>query len=89
MQRTDEHLQIREAQDSASSGEHNKGVGWGKIRPSGGKRADLASGRVLKEYPRLPPGKPLHEEGKLLAGQAMESVGDGEANLLIGVMGCS
>jgi hypothetical protein len=89
MQQTDECLQIREAQDRASSGEHNTGVGWGKIRPSGGKRADLASGRVMKEDPRLPPGKPLHDEGKLLAGQGMERVGDGEAKLPIRLMGCS
>jgi hypothetical protein len=89
MQHTDERLQIREPQDSASSGQHDKGVGWGKIRPSGGKRANMPRGRVLKEHPRLPPGTPLHEEGKLLAGEGMEGMGDGEAKLPICVMGCS
>jgi hypothetical protein len=89
MQQTDERLQIREPQDSASGGEHDKGVRWGKIGPSGGKRTDLSSGRVMKEHPRLPPGKPLHQEGKLLAGKGMERMGDGEAKLPIRVMGCS
>jgi hypothetical protein len=89
MQQTDERLQFRETQDSASSGEHNKGVGWGQIRPSGGKRADLARGRVLKAHPQLPPGTPLREEGKLLAGEGMEGMGDGEAKLPIRLMGCS
>jgi hypothetical protein len=89
MQQTDERLQIRETQDSASSGEHDKGVGWGKIGPGGGKRADLPSDRVMKEHPRLPPGKPLSDEGKLLAGEGMERMGDGEAKLPICIMGCS
>jgi hypothetical protein len=89
MQHTGERLQIREPQDSASGGEHDKGVRWGEIRPSRGKRADLPRSRVLKEHPRLPPGTPLHEEGKLLAGQGMERMGDSEAKLPIWVMGCS
>ena len=89
MQQTDERLQIREPQDSASSGEHDKGIGWGQIGPSGGKRADLAGGRILKKHPRLPPGTALHEEGKLLAGKGMEHMGDGEGQCPIQVMGCS
>jgi hypothetical protein len=89
MQQTDERLQIRETEDSASSGEHDKGIGGGQIGPGGGKRADGPGGRVLKEHPRLPPGTPLHEEGKLLAGKGMERMGDGEAKLPIQVMGCS
>jgi hypothetical protein len=89
MQQTDERLQIRETQDSASSGEHDKGIEWGQIRPSGGKRANLPRGRVLKEHPRLPPGKPLRDEGKLLAGAGMKGMGDGEAKLPIRLMGCS
>ena len=88
MQHTDERLQIRETQDSASSGEHDKGIGWGEIRPSSGKRADLPSGRVLKEHSRLTPRTPLHDEGKLLAGEGMEGMGDGEAKLPIRLMGC-
>jgi hypothetical protein len=89
MQHTDERLEIRETQDSASAGEHDKRIGWGEIRPSGGKRADLPGRRVLKEHPRLSPGTPLHEEGKLLAGQGMERMGDGEAKFPIWVIGCS
>jgi hypothetical protein len=89
MQQTAERLQIREPQDSASAGEHDEGIGWSEIRPSSGKRADLPSSRVLKEHSRLTPGKPLSEEGKLLAGKGMERMGDGEAKLPIRVMGCS
>jgi hypothetical protein len=89
MQHTDERLQIREPQDSASSGEHDKGVGWGQIRPGSGERADMPSGRVMKKHPRFPPGTPLREEGKLLAGEGMEGMGDGEAKLPIRLMGCS
>lgn len=89
MQQTDERLQIREPQDSASGGEHDKGIGWSEIRPSSGERAELPSGRVLKEHPWLPPGTPLSEERKLLAGKGMERMGDGEAKLPIQVMGCS
>jgi hypothetical protein len=89
MQHTDERLQIHEPQDSASGGEHDKRIGWSEIRPSRGKRADLPSSRVLKEHSRLSPGTPLSEEGKLLAGQGMERMGDGEAKLPIWVMGCS
>ena len=89
MPQTDERLQIREMQDSASSGEHDKGGGWGQIRPGGGKRAALPSGRVMKEPPRLPPGKPLRDEGKRLAGEGMERMGDGEETLPIRLMGCS
>jgi hypothetical protein len=68
MQQTAERLQIREPQDSASTGEHDEGIGWSEIRPNSGKRAELPGGRVLKEYSRLTPGQPLSEEGKLLAG---------------------
>jgi hypothetical protein len=89
MQQMDEHLQIRETQDSASSGEPDKGIGWGQIRPSRGKRADLPGGRVLKKHPRFSPGKPLHEEGKLLAGEGMERMGDGEEKLPIRIIGYS
>jgi hypothetical protein len=89
MQETDERLQIRETQDSASSSEHDNGVGWGQIRPGRGKRADMPNGRVMKEHPRFPPGTPLREEGKLLAGEGMEGMGDGEAQLPIRRMGCS
>jgi hypothetical protein len=89
MQHTDERLQIRETQDSASSGEHDKGIGWGQIGPSGGKRAALPGGRVQKKHPRLSPGTPLSEEGKQLAGEGMEGMGDGEAKLPIRLMGCS
>jgi hypothetical protein len=89
MQQTDERLQIPELQDSASSGEHDKEVRWGKIGPRGGKRANMPSGRVMKEHPRLPPGKPLRDEGKLLAGAGMKGMGDGEAKLPIRLMGCS
>jgi hypothetical protein len=89
MEQTDERLQIRETQESASSGEHDKGIGWGQIRPSGRKRAHLPRGWVMKEHPRLPPGTPLHDEGKLLAGEGMEGMGDGEAKLPIRLMGCS
>jgi hypothetical protein len=89
MQHTDERLQIRETQDSASSSEHDKEVRGGQIGPSGGKRANLPSGWVMKEHPRLPPGTPLSEKRKLLAGKGMEGMGDGEAKLPILVMGCS
>jgi hypothetical protein len=89
MQQMDERLQLRETQDSASSGEHDKGVRWGQIRPSGGQRADLPRGRIMKKHPRLPPGTPLHAEGKPLAGGGVEGMGDGEAKLPIRLMGCS
>jgi hypothetical protein len=89
MQQMDERLQIRETQDSASRGEHDKGIGWSESRPGGGKRADVPRGRVLKEHPRLPPGTPLHEEGKLLAGEGMAGMGDGEAKRPIRLIGCS
>ena len=88
MQHTDERLQIREPQASASGGEHDNRSGWREIRPSRGKRADRPSSRVLQEPSRLTPGKPLREEGKLLAGTRMERLGDGEAKLPIPVMGC-
>jgi hypothetical protein len=89
MEQTDERLQIRETEHSASSREHDKGIGWGQIRPSGGKRAEMPRSRIMKKHPRLPPGTPLHEEGKLLAGQGMEGMSDGEAQLPIRLMGCS
>jgi hypothetical protein len=89
MQHTDKRLQIREPQDSASGGEHDKGIRWSEIRPSRGKRANMPRGRVLKKHPRLPPGQPLCEEGELLAGEGMERMGDNEAKRPIGVMGCS
>jgi hypothetical protein len=89
MPHTDERLQIRESQDSASGGEHDNRIGWSEIRPSRGKRADLPSRRVLKEHARLSPGTPLNEEGKLLAGKGMERRGDGVATLPIRVMGPS
>jgi hypothetical protein len=89
MQHTDERLQIREPQDSVSGGEHDKRIGWSEIRPSRGKRADLPSSRVLKEHSWLSPGTPLSEEGKLLAGQGMKRMGDGEAQFPIWVMECN
>ena len=89
MQHTDERLQIRKPQDSASGGEHDKRIGWSEIRPSRGKRADLPSSRVLKKHPRLTPGTPLSEEGKLLAGEGMEGMGNRENKLPIRVMGRS
>ena len=89
MQHTDERLQIREPQDSAPSGEHDKGVRWGKIGPGGGKRANMPSGRVMEEHPWLTPGKSLSEEGKLLAGEGMERMGDGEEKLPIRIIGYS
>jgi hypothetical protein len=66
MQQMDERLQLRQMQDSASSGEPDKGIGWSEIRPGSGGGADLPSGLVLKEHARLTPGPQLHEEGKLL-----------------------
>ena len=44
---------------------------------------------VVKEHPRLPPRKPLRYEGKLLAGEGMERMGDCEEKFPIRVMGCS
>jgi hypothetical protein len=32
----------------------------------------------VEEHPGLPPGQPLGDEGKLLAGEGMERMGDGE-----------
>ena len=89
MQQTDEPLQLRETQESASSGEHDKGLGWGQRGPGGGKRAEVPRGRVLKDPPRLPPGQSLREEGKPLAGEGMERMRDGEEKFPIRLMGCS
>jgi hypothetical protein len=83
MHQTDERLQFRETQDSTSSGEHDKGVRWGMIGPGSGKRANMPSGRVMKEHPRLTPGTSLSYEGKLLTGEGMERMGDGEEKLPI------
>jgi hypothetical protein len=88
MPQTDERLQIRETQDRASSGEHDKGGRWGKMRPGVGKRANMPSGRVMKEHPRLTLGKPLSEEGKLPAGKGMERMSDREEKFPIRIMGC-
>jgi hypothetical protein len=89
VQQTDECLQIRETEDSASRGEYDKGIGWGQIRPSSGQRAEPPSGRVMEEHPRFTPRKSLREEGKLLVREGMEGMGDREDKLLIRVIGCS
>ena len=89
MQHTDERLEICESQDSASAGKHDKRIGWSEIRPSGGKRTDLPGRRFLKEHSQLSPGPPQQDDGKLLAGQGMERMGDGEAKFPIWVIRCS
>jgi hypothetical protein len=89
VQQTDERLQIRETEDSASRGEHDKGVGLSQIRPGGGQGAEPPSGRVMEEHTRFPPGQSLGDEGKLLAREGMEGMGDREDQLPIRVIGCS
>jgi hypothetical protein len=89
VQQTGERLQIGEPQDSASSREHDKWVGWCQIGPGRGKRAEMPSGYVMEEDPRFPPGQALGHEGKLLAGEGMEGMGDRENKLPIRIMGCS
>jgi hypothetical protein len=89
MQQMGERLQICETQDSASSGEHDKRIRWGKTRPGGGQGAKTPGGRVMTEHPRLTPGQPLGYEGKLLAGEGMERMGDGEVQFPIRIIGCS
>ena len=49
----------------------------------------MPSGDVMEEDPRFPPGQALGHEGKLLAGEAMEGMGDRENKLPICVMGRS
>jgi hypothetical protein len=85
VEQTDERLQIRETEDSASRGEHDKGSGWGQIRPSSGQGTEPPSGRVMEEHPRFPPRQALREEGKLLAREGMEGMGDREDKLPIRV----
>ena len=41
---------------------------------------------ILKKHPRLSPGTPLREEGKLLAGEGMAGMDDRENKLPIRVM---
>jgi hypothetical protein len=89
MQHTNERLQIRETQDSASSREHDKEIRWGQIGPCGRKRADVPRSRVMNEHPRLPPGQSLHEEGKLLAVKGVERMSDREEKVPIRMIGCS
>jgi hypothetical protein len=89
VQQTDECLQIRETEDSASRGEHDKGIGWGQIRPRRGQRAEPPSGRVMEEHPRFTPRQSLRYERKLLAREGMEGMGDREDKLPIRVIGCS
>jgi hypothetical protein len=48
----------------------------------------MPGGRIVEEDPRLPPGKPLGYERKLLAREGMEGLGDGAAKLPICIMGC-
>ena len=85
----DEHLQIGETQDSASSREHKKGVEWCQIGPSRGEGAETPGGRVVEEDPWFTPGKPLGHEGKLLTEERMEGMGDRKDQLSIRVIGCS
>jgi hypothetical protein len=89
VQQTGERLQIGEPQHSASSREHDKEVGWGQIGPSGGQGAETPGSWVMEEDPRFPPGQALGHEGKLLAGEGVEGMGDRENKLPIRVMGYS
>jgi hypothetical protein len=89
MEQTAERPQIGEVQDSTSSGEHDEGVGWSQIRPGRRHRAHTSSGRIVKEHAWFSPGKPLGNEGKVLAGEGMKRMGDGEEKLPIRVIGCS
>jgi len=85
----DEHLHIGEPQDSASRGEHDKGIGRGQIGPSSREGTEASRGRVVEEDPRLPPGQPLGDERKLLSREGMEGMGDREDEVPIRVIGCS
>ena len=89
VQQTDERLQIREMEDSASRGEYDKGVGWCQVRPGGGQGTAPPGGRIVEEYPWFTPRKSLGYEGELLASKGMEGRGDREDKLPIRVMGCS
>ena len=88
-QETDKCLQIRETKDSVSRGQHDKRVGWGQMRPGSGQGAEAPRGGVMEEDTRFPPGQALSDEGKLVAGEGMEGMGDREDQLPIRVMGCS
>ena len=89
MEQTDEHLQIRETEDSASSRKHDKRVGWCQIGPGGGQGAETPGSWVMEEDPRFPPGEALRHKGKLLAGEGVEGMADRENQLPIQVIGCS
>jgi hypothetical protein len=89
MQQMGERLQIGETQDSASSREYDKRVGWGQSGSGGGQKAETPGSWVMEEEPCFPPGQALDHEGKLLAGGGVEGIGHRENKLSIRVMGCS
>jgi hypothetical protein len=49
----------------------------------------MPGSRVMEEDPRFPPGQALSHEGKPLAAERVEGMGNGENKLPIRVIGCS
>jgi hypothetical protein len=82
-------LQIRQAQHSAPSGQHYKGIRRGKTGPRGREGAQVSRHGILEEDARLTPGKPLRNHSKRLTGKGVERMRDGEDNVAIHAIGCS
>ncbi len=89
MEQVGESLQIREAQHSATSGQDDKGVGSGEIRPCRGKGTHGTSAGVMEKDPRLAPREALGNQRKHLASKRVERMSNGEDNVAIHAIGCS
>lgn len=84
-----ECLEIGEAQDGTSVSSLTEGVRGSEGRPGDGKGTDMARARIAEEDAGFSPRPPLREEGELLIREGMEGMGDGEADVVIRVIGCS
>jgi hypothetical protein len=84
-----EGLQIREAQQSATSVQDDKGVGEGDIRPCGGEGTHGTGAGVMEKDAGLTPSQALGNQRKHLTGERVEGMGHGEDNVAIHAIGCS
>jgi hypothetical protein len=66
-----------------------KGIRRGETCPGQGQRAYLMGLRIGKEDTLFSPGLTLREQGKAVAVEGMEGMGNGKAMLTIRVIRCS
>ena len=84
-----EGFSIFKTKDGSPCGNDQKGIRKGEAGPGQRQRVDLMGLRISKEDPLFSPGPALREQGKTVASEGMERMGNGEGGLPICVTRCS